>query len=66
MPVRQGQEHHVVAGEHGEFGRLDHALGQRCQVGMVLAERAAGAGGGGHRPDGEAPVGIGRVSEQQA
>jgi hypothetical protein len=66
MTMRQRQEHHVVAGEHVELGRLDHALGQRRQVRVVLTEGAAGAGGRGHRADREAPVRVGRVPEQQA
>ena len=65
MPVRQGQKHHVMAGEHGELGGLEHSLGQRRQVRMVLAERAAGAGRGGQRADGEPAVGVGRMPEQQ-
>ena len=29
MPVRQGEEHHVVPGQHVDVGRLEHPVGQR-------------------------------------
>ena len=54
-----------MAGEHGDVGGLNHALGQWRQVRMVLTERAAGAGRGGHRTDRDAAVGVGRMPEQQ-
>ena len=40
LPVRQGQEDDVVAGEGGGVGRAQHAVGQRQQVGLEGAERA--------------------------
>ncbi|GAA3095349.1 hypothetical protein GCM10020001_009220 [Nonomuraea salmonea] len=51
VAVRQGQEDHVVAGERLGGGLLDHAVGERGEVGLVGAERATGAGGGGERAD---------------
>ena len=38
MSVGQGQEDGVVAGQHLTRGVLDHALGQRRQVGVDRAE----------------------------
>lgn len=66
MPVRQGQEDGVMATEHGSFGGFDYSMGQRRQVRMVFAERAAGAGRRGQRTDPQPAVGVRRMPEQQA
>jgi hypothetical protein len=65
MPVRQREEHHVVAGQHRDVGRVEHPARQRQQVGMVLGHGRAGAGRGGERADGQAAVRIRWVAEQQ-
>ncbi len=44
LPVRQGQEDHVVPGEHLGGGRLEHPPGQRPQVRLQGAERLARVG----------------------
>ena len=39
-PVRQGQEHDVVAGQRLGRGLLDRSIGERRQMRLVLAQRA--------------------------
>ena len=65
MPVRQGEENHVMAVEHRKLGRLNHSLSQRNQVRVVLAKHAAGASCGSHRTDREPAVGVSGMAEQQ-
>ncbi len=65
VPVRQAEEHHVVAGEHARLGGLQDARGQRRQVGMMVGERAAGIARGGERAERQPAVGIRRMAEQQ-
>jgi hypothetical protein len=55
-----------MAGQQFGIGRLQHAIGQRQQVRMMFGERAAGTGRGGERTDGQPPVRIRGVPEQQA
>ena len=50
-PVRQGQHDDVVVQQVGDVGGLHPASGQGSQVGVVLTEAGAGAGGGGERTD---------------
>ncbi len=64
VSVRQGQKYHVMAAQHVQLGRLDHSLGQRRQVRMMLSEHAAGTCRGGQRTDRESAVGVGRMPEQ--
>ena len=59
------QEDDVVRGEHVGLGGYEHPVGQRQQVWVVLSEGGACAGGGGQRADGQPPVGVGGVAEQQ-
>src|SRR5580693_7729516 len=65
MPVRQRKENHIMAIQDGKLGGLNQSLSQWNQVRMVLAEHAASTGGGGHRTDPEAAVGVGGMPEQQ-
>ena len=51
LPVRQREHDHVVPGEHVDGGRLEHAVRQRPQVRVVLAQRRAGTGPRGQRAD---------------
>ena len=55
-----------MAGQHLGIGGLQHAIGQREQMGVVFGELRAGAGGGGQRADTQAPVGVGRMAQQQS
>jgi hypothetical protein len=54
--VRQGQDHDVVPGEGLRRGLLEHPVGQRHEVGMVLAEAGAGTGRRGDGADRELGV----------
>ena len=63
LPVRQGQEDDVVAGEGGGVGGAQHAVGQRQQVGLEGAERGAGVGAGGQRAD--LHLGVGQQQAQE-
>jgi hypothetical protein len=58
MPVRQGEENHVVALQDGKLGGLNHSLCQWNQVRVVLTKHAAGTRCGGRRTDGEPAVGV--------
>jgi len=64
MAVRQGQENHVMGFQDAKIGGLDHALGQRSQMRMVLTERAAGACRRCHRADRQAAVRVTGMPEQ--
>jgi hypothetical protein len=66
VPVRQPEEDHVVAGQHVDGGGVQHPAGQRQQVRMVFGDGGPGAGGSGQRTDGQPPVGVRRMAEQQA
>lgn len=65
MPVRQTEEHHVMAGQRVQFGRLQDAVGQRQQMRMVFGQRGPGAGRSGECPDGQPAVREGGVPEKQ-
>ena len=49
--MRQGEEDDVVPGQDLRCRRLEHAVGERDQVRLVLAERRPGVAGGGQRAD---------------
>src|SRR3546814_14752677 len=66
MPVRQAEEDDVMTGQQGGIGGLQDPVGQRQQMRVMLAEAAARAGGAGECPDGQAPVRIGGMAEQQS
>jgi hypothetical protein len=63
--VRQSKEHHVVAGQHIDVGGVERPACQRKQVWMVLGKGRACAGRCGQRADGQPPVGVGRMAEEQ-
>ena len=63
--MRQGEEHHVVARQDVDVGGVEHPVGQRQQMRVVLGERGARAGGGGQCADGQPSVGVRRVAKQQ-
>ena len=54
-----------MTGQHLDVGGLEHAVGQRQQVRVVLGERGARTCRGGQRTDGQPTVGIGGMTEQQ-
>jgi hypothetical protein len=65
MAVREGEEDDVMAGQRVGVGGLQGALGDRQQVWVVFADRAAGVTGRGQRTQGQPAVGISGVPEQQ-
>ena len=64
--MRQGQEHHIVSGQHLDLGGFQDPLRQWQQMRVVLGQGCPGTGGGGQGADGQPAVGISGVAEQQA
>ena len=64
VAVRQGQEHHVVAGQYVDLGGLQDTGGQRQEMRMMLGQGRPRTRGGAQRTDAQPAVGISGVAEQ--
>lgn len=63
LPVRQGEEDHVVSGEHLGGGGLQHPVGEGTQVRLERAELLTCVGVAGQRAD--LDLGVGQQQAQQ-
>ena len=62
--MRQGEEDHVVAGEHLGFGGVEHPTLERQQMRVVFGDVGSGALRRGQRTDRQATVAVGGVAEE--